>query len=440
MRRTSNRQCRWHSEEEVCAKQGARGADTAPEALPAGHARPSAQDQRQHSLPRWPGHHTFLWPQGDTAHCAPGLPQGFKAVTAQSVKHCQVLLLLCRFAHLDMLLKLSFYFNYQLSHRLLSVPAAWASHEPTMCLKGNSQVVELPRDNDTAGGCMPRGNKLSTWAHDHRRARMQRVHSMCWWAWSSTGVACLAATTPPTPHGRRPGTASRRSRSRRTAPLLSRSTRARRQSSRSSNGRTGGSTSAGLPFQGSHGMCVHQWSCVWLVRMYRHEVPSRLPWTCPVLVDCHSDCERCHKLQSETEMVVCGSSGCSSFDAEDLVPLTATLKAGSAAKSATSAAARKGLGPRDTAIKESPCASPVEQPPGQTPSQASSKGSSGTDAAHAKGAGEAPVKPVPRSIRRPHLDSAKLQWFCGNDSRVERVRWDAVAACEAYILMYVRVR
>lgn len=135
---------------------------------------------------------------------------------------------------------------------------------------------------------------------------------------------------------------------------------------------------------------------------------------------------------------VCGSSGCSSFDGEDLVPLTAIHKAGSAARSASSVGARTCSAPTAIAAAESPSASTSEQPPSQTPPQASStKGSGG---AHAKEVGEAPVKPVPRTIRRPDLDSASLQWFCASDSHVQRVGWDAVAACEAYILMYVRVR
>ncbi len=38
------------------------------------------------------------------------------------------------------------------------------------------------------------------------------------------------------------------------------------------------------------------------------------------------------------------------------------------------------------------------------------------------------------------LDAQRLQWFRASDSRVSPAAWEAVAACEAYILMYVRTR
>ena len=37
------------------------------------------------------------------------------------------------------------------------------------------------------------------------------------------------------------------------------------------------------------------------------------------------------------------------------------------------------------------------------------------------------------------LDAERLIWFKQSDSRVSACTWEAVAACEAYMLMYVRV-
>ena len=37
------------------------------------------------------------------------------------------------------------------------------------------------------------------------------------------------------------------------------------------------------------------------------------------------------------------------------------------------------------------------------------------------------------------LDAERLIWFKQSDSRVSASSWEAVAACEAYMLMYVRV-
>lgn len=50
--------------------------------------------------------------------------------------------------------------------------------------------------------------------------------------------------------------------------------------------------------------------------------------------------------------------------------------------------------------------------------------------------GDAPW-PLPR---RPELRSDLLRWFYASDSRVSPATWEQVAACEAYILIYSRVR
>lgn len=136
---------------------------------------------------------------------------------------------------------------------------------------------------------------------------------------------------------------------------------------------------------------------------------------------------RCHQ-----SLIVCSS------DLDDAVPLAPAHKAngsrGGAAKSGA-AKPRTGspAGPPPTTAGGPPEPSPAEAP---APDSATNGGGGGS--AETRSRGEAPP-PLLAGCRR-ELDPAKLQWFRASDSHVQRVMWDAVAACEPYILMYVRVR
>lgn len=124
-----------------------------------------------------------------------------------------------------------------------------------------------------------------------------------------------------------------------------------------------------------------------------------------------------------------------SFNGDDAVPLAPAHKTGCGAKSAYRGvnAAKPGTSTSET-FAESLSQGAAKSGNG------SSKEDGCADGEPSREAGWQQPPPSRLAGSRPKLDSAELQWFHASDEKVKRVSWDTVAACHAYLLLYVRVR